>query len=80
MPRKKSSKKKSDEAEYEDFLVIVTRTERRDYHYRVRAKTEEEAIEYAIDEWDPVREKAIVSMGEEFVDIIECIGRVEEDH
>jgi len=36
-----------------DFYVIVTRVERRDYPYRVLATNEEQAIEFAVDEYNP---------------------------
>ncbi len=69
MTKKRKKKKKTkrkivvieevieDEDTLEDYLVIVTRTERRDYHYRVTARNEEEAIEFAVDEWNPLKKR-----------------------
>ena len=62
-----------------DFYVIVTRTERRDYRYRVVATNEEQAIEFAADEYNPITEKDIISLTEEYVDIIDWEARVEEN-
>ena len=66
------------EEDLEDYLVIVTRTERRDYHYRITARNEEEAIEYAVDEWNALKNKDVVAMEEQFVDVIDWEARVEE--
>ncbi|TFG09872.1 hypothetical protein EU534_01640 [Candidatus Heimdallarchaeota archaeon] len=82
MPRRqykpKSEAKKVKEEGIEDYYVIVTRTERRDYHYRVSARTEEEAIEFAVDEYNPMTEKDIISLNEEFVNIIDWEARIAE--
>ncbi|MCK5140713.1 MAG: hypothetical protein KAQ70_00825 [Candidatus Heimdallarchaeota archaeon] len=72
MTKKRKKKKKTkrkivvieevieDEDILEDYLVIVIRTERRDYHYRVTARNEEEAIEFAVDEWNPLKNKDVI--------------------
>ena len=90
MPKKKKKSKKSKrktivieevldpEEDLEDYLVIVTRTERRDYHYRITARNEEEAIEFAVDEWNALENKDVVAMEEQFVDVIDWEARVEE--
>ena len=90
MPKKKKKAKKNKrktivieeildpEEDLEDYLVIVTRTERRDYHYRITARNEEEAIEYAVDEWNALKNKDVVAMEEQFVDVIDWEARVEE--
>ena len=92
MSKKRKKKKKSrqktivieevieDEDILEDYLVIVTRTERRDYHYRVTARGEEEAIEFAVDEWNPLTNKDVVALEEQFVDIIGWEASVEENN
>ena len=83
MPKRKYNKKSEPKAvkdeNIKDFYVIVTRTERRDYHYRVVAKTEEEAIEFAIDEYNPITGKDIIALNEELVDIVDWKARVEEN-
>lgn len=91
MPKKRKKKKKSrrktivieevieDEDILEDYLVIVTRTERRDYHYRVTARNEEEAIEFAVDEWNPLKNKDVIALEEQFVDVIGWEASVEEN-
>jgi len=68
-----------DEEILEDYLVIATRTERRDYHYRVNARGEE-AIEFAVDEWNPLTNKDVVALEEQFVDVIGWEAIVEEDN
>jgi hypothetical protein len=92
MPKKKKKKKKAkrktivieevieDEDILEDYLVIVTRTERRDYHYRVTARNEEEAIEFAVDEWNPLKDKDVIALEEQFVDVIGWEANVEENN
>lgn len=92
MPRKKKTNKRSkrktviieevieDEDVFEDYLVIVTRTERRDYHYRISARNEEEAIEFAVDEWDAIKNKDIVAFEEQFVDIVGWEASIEEEY
>ncbi len=84
MPRRKykpkSEPKKVKEDGVNDYYVIVTRTERRDYHYRVIAKAEDEAIEFAVDEYNPMTEKDIISLNEEFVDVIDWEARIEEKY
>ncbi|MBY8999371.1 MAG: hypothetical protein KGD64_00470 [Candidatus Heimdallarchaeota archaeon] len=93
MPKKKKKKGKKtkrktivieevidDEDIFEDYLVIVTRTERRDYHYRVTARNEEEAIEFAVDEWNPLKNKEVISFEEEFIDVIGWEASVEENN
>lgn len=54
-----------------DFYVIVTRVERRDYHYRVLAPNEEQAIEFAVDEYNPITEKDLIALEDQFVEAIE---------
>ena len=62
-----------------DYYVIVTRVERRDYHYRVNAINEEQAIEFAVDEYNPITEKDIISLENQFVETIDWGVRVEEE-
>lgn len=84
MPRKKITQEdkitdsRKAHKEFNDYYVIITRTERKDYHYRVLARTEEEAIEFAVDEWNPLTDKDIVALEEVFVDVIDWEGKAEE--
>lgn len=92
MPKRRKKKKKAkrkvvvieevieDEDVVEDYLVIVTRTERRDYHYRVTARNEEEAIEFAVDECNPLKNKVVVALEEQFVDVLGWVASVEENN
>ncbi|MHA1952396.1 MAG: hypothetical protein ACW96U_00425 [Candidatus Heimdallarchaeaceae archaeon] len=64
--------------EVSDYYVIVTRVERRDYHYRVVAVNEEQAIEFAVDEYNPITEKDIISLDDQFVETLDWEARVEE--
>ena len=66
----KESKIVSDK-DVKDFYVIVTRVERRDYHYRVVATNEEQAIEFAVDEYNPITEKDIISLEDQYVETID---------
>ncbi|MCG3227519.1 MAG: hypothetical protein H7645_11425 [Candidatus Heimdallarchaeota archaeon] len=61
-----------------DYYVIVTRVERIDYHYRVVAVNEEQAIEFAVDEYNPITEKDIISLDNQFVETLDWEARVEE--
>ncbi|MHA1223291.1 MAG: hypothetical protein ACTSSG_12450 [Candidatus Heimdallarchaeaceae archaeon] len=84
MPRKKITQKDKKSStrkahrELNDYYVIITRTERRDYHYRVLARTEEEAIEFAVDEWNPLTDRDITALEEVFVDVVSWVGKTEE--
>ena len=61
-----------------DFYVIITRIEKRDYHYRIVATNEEQAIEFAVDD-NPITEKDIISLEDQFVETIDWEARVEEE-
>lgn len=62
-----------------DYYVIFTRVERRNYHYRVNAINEEQAIEFAVDEYNPITEKDIISLEDQFVETLDWEARVEEN-
>lgn len=62
-----------------DFYVIVTRVERRDYHYRVLTTNEEQAIEFTVDEYNSITEKDIISLEDQFVETLDWEARVEEN-
>jgi len=62
-----------------DYYVIVTRVEKRDYHYRVVATNEEQAIEFAVDEYNPITEKDIISLEDQFVETLDWEARVVEN-
>ena len=62
-----------------DFYVVVTRVERRDYHYRVLATNEEQAIEFAVDEYNPITEKDLIALEDQFVEAIDWEAKVEEE-
>ncbi len=62
-----------------DSYVIITRIEKRDYPYRVVATNEEQAIEFAVDEYNPITEKDIISLEDQFVETIDWEARVEEE-
>jgi len=62
-----------------DYYVIVTRVERRDYHLRVNAINEEQAIEVAVDEYNPITEKETISLEDQFVETLDREARVEEN-
>lgn len=57
--------------EVSDYYVIVTRVERRDYNYRVVAVNEKLAIEFAVDEYNPITEKVIISLDNQFVETLD---------
>lgn len=89
MPKKKKKAKRKtvvieevieNEDIFEDYLVIVTRTERRDYHYRITARNEEEAIEFAVDEWNPLKNRDVIAVEEQLVDVIGWEASVEENN
>ncbi len=53
---------------------------RRNYNPKSEAKAvKDEAIEFSVDEYNPITEKDIVSLNEEFVDIVDWEARVDED-
>lgn len=54
-----------------DYYVIVTRVERRDYHYRVLAINEEQVIEFVVDEYNPITEKDLIAHEDQFVEAID---------
>lgn len=62
-----------------DYYVIITRVERRDYPYRVLSTNEEQTIEFAVDEYNPITEKDIISLENQFVETFDWEVRVEEE-